>query len=277
MENAAKALEIAAGVLIGVILLTVIAYFFSTISIFPQEESNRESAEQLSKFNLEYEVYDKKAMYGADVISCLAKAQSNNEKYVEGGSFITGNKYGERYWINVYIDIDKSLTEELIVYKYDNAQKVIAFDVAKVNGKNGGITAYTMSNAGFRFGTDAYTTFNQNTELGPQSAELTGAGYLNKDEVVYTYKDVEYNGQLYKKAPNGEPLGDNTPLKNLVTFSSVNMKQTVTNNTGIDLDQWCYAEWRTALYDFKTRRFKCDDITYSELTGRVDAIFFSEI
>lgn len=272
MENAAKALEIAAGVLIGVILLTVIAYFFSSISIFPQEESNRESAEQLSKFNLEYEVYDKKAMYGADVISCLAKAQSNNEKYVEGGSFITGNKYGEAYWINVYIDIDKSLSEELIVYKYDNAQKVIAFDVAKVDGKLGGITPYKMSEVGFIFGSDAYTTFNEDTELGPQSAELTGAGYINKDEVVYTYNGVEYNGQLYKGA-----TGDNTPLRNLVTFSSVNMKQTVTNNTGKDLDQWCYAEWRTALYDFKTRKFKCDDITYSESTGRVNALFFSEI
>ena len=66
MENATKALEMAAGVLLGVIILAVIVYFFGSISLWPQEQDDIQTAEQLSDFNLEYEVYDKKAM---DVVS----------------------------------------------------------------------------------------------------------------------------------------------------------------------------------------------------------------
>lgn len=280
MENAAKALEMAAGVLLGIIILTLIGYFLSTISIFPQEEDNRETAEQLSKFNLEYEVYDKKAMYGADVISCLAKAQSNNEKYVEGGSLLTGSKYGDEYWIDVYVNLKSNLSEELIVYCFDiressptASQKIIAFDVAKKASGN----SYTMEDAGFIFRRDSnnriYSNFSEVTELKNSEEELIGNGYIDYNEIVAEHNGIQYNGQLYNQAnPNEE-----TPLQRLISFTSSNMKQIVNNNTGIDLSEWCSAEWRTALYDFKTRRFKCDNITYNKETGRVRCMYFSEI
>lgn len=283
MENAAKALEMAAGVLIGVIILTLIAYFLSTISIFPQEEDNRQTAEQLSKFNLEYEVYDKKAMYGTDVISCLAKAQSNNEKYVEGGSLLTGSKYGEEYWIDVYVNLKSNLSEELIVYCFDTrdasltaSQKIIAFDVAKKQAGMSG-EVYTMGDAGFIFKRDSlnriYSNFNENKELVNSEEELIGSGYIDYTQTISVHNGIQYNAQLYNQAnPNEE-----TPLQRLISFTSSNMKQIVNNNTGIDLSEWCSAEWRTALYDFKTRRFKCDNITYSDKTGRVRSMYFSEI
>ena len=55
MENAAKALEIAAGVLLAVIIMSLIVYFFSKIGIWPQQQEEMESGEQLAKFNSEYE------------------------------------------------------------------------------------------------------------------------------------------------------------------------------------------------------------------------------
>lgn len=85
--NIAKLVHIVGGILIGVVLLSLISYFFSSIGLLPSQEDETESREQLAKFNLEYEIYDKKGMYGVDVISCLNKAQSNNEKYAEGRFF----------------------------------------------------------------------------------------------------------------------------------------------------------------------------------------------
>ena len=38
MENAARALEISAGVLLGVMLMALVAYFFSSISRMPEGE-----------------------------------------------------------------------------------------------------------------------------------------------------------------------------------------------------------------------------------------------
>ena len=83
MENASKALEMAAGVLLGVLLLSLVAYFFTSISSWPEQQDDEKSSQQTAQFNLEFEVYDKKGMYGADVISCLTKAENNNEKYYE--------------------------------------------------------------------------------------------------------------------------------------------------------------------------------------------------
>ena len=97
MENASKALEIAAGVLLAVLIMSLVAYFFTSISEWPQQQDDEKEAEQTAKFNLEYEVYDKKGMYGADVISCLTKAENNNEKYYDGGSFLSGYKYGVKF------------------------------------------------------------------------------------------------------------------------------------------------------------------------------------
>ena len=119
MENAAKALEIAAGVLLAILIMSLISLFFSNLGIWPEEEDSRETAEQLAKFNLEYEVYDKKGMYGTDVISCLTKAKSNNEKYALGGKYLSGSKYGEQYWINVYVRLNDDLEELVTVYYYD--------------------------------------------------------------------------------------------------------------------------------------------------------------
>lgn len=259
MENAAKALEIAAGVLLAVMIVAVIAWFFSTISLWPQEEDDLETVEQLTKFNLEYEVYDKSAMYGVDVISCLNKAQSNNEKYAEGGSFLTGNRYGKEYYIQVKVTINSDLEESLEVYYYNASNQLTQrFDNAA--------SEYTMGSAGFNF-TDSgdifYTGFDKNTVLGPTTNVLSGPGYLEPGVVANLYDENNLNSK--------------TPLQTLIALSSSYMKQSVTNTSGKNLDQWASATWSTALYDLKTRKFKCDYITYSSKTGRVNEISFSEI
>ena len=93
MENAARALEIAAGVLIGVLLMALIVYFFKTMGEWPQQQDDMMSSEQTSKFNLEYEVYGKKGMYGVDVISCLNKAKDNNDKYLDERGDISASNW----------------------------------------------------------------------------------------------------------------------------------------------------------------------------------------
>ena len=272
MENATKALEMAAGVLLGVIILAVIVYFFGSISLWPQEQDDIQTAEQLSDFNLEYEVYDKKAMYGTDVISCLTKAQSNNEKYVEGGSFLTGSKYGDEFWINVYIHINSNLKESITVYRIENSRQSQIF--SNTDNKLGNIT---MKDMGFIIPDDGYTNFKPETFIStliatPES-ELTGTSYI--DITSKCGIDDKYNAQLY----NPSDRNAETPLQNLLKFASTNAKQVVNNriSSGIGADVWNTATWQTGLYDFKTRRFKCDLIEYSKETGRVNALYFSQI
>ena len=81
MENASKALLIAGGILFALLIITVLLYMNQNIITVRQTEQEKIEIEQLQKFNQEYEVYNKKLMYGAEVMSLINKMKNNNEKY----------------------------------------------------------------------------------------------------------------------------------------------------------------------------------------------------
>lgn len=86
MENASKALLMAAGILIGLILLTSGVYLFNTIRSSQQAKYANLSEEQILAYNAEFESYDKQRMYGTDVITVLNKARDNNKRYEDDDS-----------------------------------------------------------------------------------------------------------------------------------------------------------------------------------------------
>lgn len=272
MENAAKALELAAGVLLGVMLMALISYFFSHVGEWPQQDDEIATQEQLAKFNLEYEVYDKKGMYGVDVISCLNKAKSNNEKYAEGNRFLSGNAYGNQYYIDVWVSINSPLEEKLEVRYYDKNQKeVIAYDddAPLVDGKE-----LTMNDVGLFAGIDIskdnYTSFGITSPLKTTTVVLD----TSKDN---RYMEANSGSKTYSETgKNYYSLLDDSQLETLLDFSNF-LTIKVDNNTGENLEYWSSATWQTALYNFKTKRFKCDFIGYNDETGRVNAIYFSEL
>lgn len=295
MENASKALEIAAGVLLAVLIMSLIAYFFTSISSWPEQQDSEKLTEQTAKFNLEYEVYDKKGMYGSDLISCLTKAESNNEKYYEGGSFLSGQKYGETYWINVYVNLKSDLEEQMIVYHYDKLAVGTYDGIYKQTLQYGNeCEAYRLGDIGFVFDTSPegkkYTFFEKDTKLKSAVNKLSpssvpsganAADFINTSTTLLTDPDTgkSYNAWLYKKSGDTVNTTDETPLQILLDTASANIKQIVVNTEKSEesLTAWSSAEWRTALYDFKSRKFRCDNIKYSEKTGRVNELYFSEI
>ena len=81
MENASKALMIAGGVLIAVIIITMFIMMFNNISNIQKEQEEQTKIEQILAFNSEFEAYDKNVMYGTDVITLINKVAENNKKY----------------------------------------------------------------------------------------------------------------------------------------------------------------------------------------------------
>ena len=79
MENASKALLIAGGVLIAILIVSVLVV---TLNIVNSNQRTREKAlatEQLAEFNQKYEAYKKKALRGTDIITLknMAKSEEN--------------------------------------------------------------------------------------------------------------------------------------------------------------------------------------------------------
>lgn len=121
MENASKALVMAGGVLIAIMVIATLLYASNTFRILPEAEEQSTAVKQLQAFNKQYESYDRDALYGTDLVSVLNKAMDNNEKY--------GVKYGDDMYINIAFTINENIDGEESVYRIyssgENAGKKI--------------------------------------------------------------------------------------------------------------------------------------------------------
>ncbi len=81
MENATKAILIAGGILIAIITISIFYSVFSSTSQIVGDTSKNTHQEELKDFNTKFEAYNKKIMYGTDIISVLNKAIDNNRNY----------------------------------------------------------------------------------------------------------------------------------------------------------------------------------------------------
>jgi len=78
MENASKALLIAGGVLLAIIIITMFLSMYGQIKGMEEAKEEKIKLEQLHAFNAQYEAYDKHIMYGADVITLSNKVDEHN-------------------------------------------------------------------------------------------------------------------------------------------------------------------------------------------------------
>lgn len=131
MENASKALLIAGGILLAVLVLSLLGLLLSNISSNQLAQEKRLEAEQLQEFNQQWEAYNKKALFGSDIITVVNKAIQNN-KTVE--SMDENNEF----YVNVTIDcgsttFDTKITKlNLKTGETDSVEKV----PASVTGSN---------------------------------------------------------------------------------------------------------------------------------------------
>lgn len=78
MENASKALLIAAGILIAIIILGAFIYLFGEMARYSDTQATEEQMEQINQFNKEYEAYQRNWLRGIEIASVTNKAQSYN-------------------------------------------------------------------------------------------------------------------------------------------------------------------------------------------------------
>ncbi|MGN1270387.1 MAG: hypothetical protein ACI4UX_00045 [Clostridia bacterium] len=116
MENASKALLIAGGVLIAILILSVLVV---TINIINSNQKAKEQAlitKQLVEFNQKYEAYNKKALYGIDIITLKGMAKSDDENI----QIIIKDKSGSI--IDVDLNTNKTAIFKCIDVEYNNGR-----------------------------------------------------------------------------------------------------------------------------------------------------------
>lgn len=103
MENASKALLIAGGVLIAIILIGLLLTGFTIIRSNENANVKAQATKELKEFNQKFEAYNKKALYGTDVITVMKMAIENNNKME--------TTVGEQYFINIVLKLTKTYTK----------------------------------------------------------------------------------------------------------------------------------------------------------------------
>ena len=86
MENAAKALQMAAGVLISVMVLTLVVIGYNNLSATKRIEQDIEGREQAVNFNKQFDSYNKK-LYGSEVIALANLIDDYNKRYPESEGY----------------------------------------------------------------------------------------------------------------------------------------------------------------------------------------------
>ena len=80
MENASKALLIAAGILIAILLISLLIYAGKMISEYQENKVNLANIEDTSKFNEQFAQYNRSDVQGTDLISLIHKVIDYNER-----------------------------------------------------------------------------------------------------------------------------------------------------------------------------------------------------
>ena len=83
MENASKALLMAAGVLMGVVILSLAAYLIVTFSSSADDVKSEIANNQLNKFNSQFLAYEQREdLTVYDILTAVNLAENNNKYYL---------------------------------------------------------------------------------------------------------------------------------------------------------------------------------------------------
>lgn len=124
MENASKALIMAGGVLIGVLVISLAVYLFVSFGQTSAEINDENSQKQLTQFNSKFTSYEgKKNLTIYDAITVAGYANENNEYYDNDSNYIIIVNLDGRRIDNQLSNIERIIktqnkkSEDLTVYK----------------------------------------------------------------------------------------------------------------------------------------------------------------
>lgn len=155
MENASKALLMAAGVLIGILVLSLAIFLFSNFGTVSSNMRDEIESNQLTQFNSQFTVYagrDDITIY--DIITVANLAKENNNKYEGKNDFVVSVIFNpKKYVINYNLQRVDEAYKKIIIEDYstvtsDKNGRVVFNDFFKCNNityhENGRVASITF-------------------------------------------------------------------------------------------------------------------------------------
>ena len=227
MENASKALLIAGGVLLSILIVSLIILLNTSITGFESAQNKEKEKKEIVAFNREYEVYKKSVLHGTDVITVVNKAIEHNNR-------MDVSESEKPYYINV-----------IIKTKEDFSTSVTYVDKSQLGNEEP--IEFTNLNSYVKEKIGSYYTLKQSNEKGYSLGEWQSSTDLEMDKNIVGFFSSSANNITI----NGNPNEDSEKNKIYYVY--------------------------TGLTNFKRAIFKCSNIKYSDVTGRVNEMEFEQI
>ena len=80
MENASKALIMAGGVFVAILVISLLVFFYNNIVTVQNADEQAEIIAQATEFNKQYDVYNRNNLYGSEILSLANKMENYNRR-----------------------------------------------------------------------------------------------------------------------------------------------------------------------------------------------------
>lgn len=241
MENATKALTIAASVLIAVVILGALLLTFNSLSSYQSTNTKNIRDAQVLEFNNQYEIFNRKEVRGSDLYSLLNKVVDYNRRKSDD----TKDENDEGKSI-----LYKSMT---VSYDLKNKNKDFAYDnISRIFMQNDMTVNLTTSK------------INQFTQLVTQKVNEIEqiADEDGLQNLVVGIPNLFDKGTTWEQE-TAIKLWNNNAKRKVKEYKELN---TVSNKNAI----YTYYEF----IQFKRAIFKCTNVGYDDGTGRIISMSF---
>lgn len=265
MENSAKAIIIAGGMFILIMVITLLVIFGRSLSSYMQDQHDKEMVKQITEFNNKFANYQGTELRGNELISVLNRVIDYNA--LEAG------EYGYDP-VLVEIDlVDRNALDSVIKFNSTDENFLFKKNVRKIkNSKDSDDELKTISQKG----TTILSKYSQDdanyipkltdTKLQKLSAEISNIVQEKDNSSWLDGYDGDriavYNRTRAKKLTS--ILGYTVKEDGTCAVNSKNILNAVTNAT---CEYYQYTQ-------FKRIMFKCTSIEYSQDTGRINKMSF---
>lgn len=191
MENASKALLMAAGILMAMIIIGLLLFMFNQLGTFQKSDDSNTKNSQVAKFNMQFEVYlDDKGIKGSDIISLINKILDYNQKGDESETLgdETKIKNSVDYSIKMSIRVNglKSFNDK---YAYSGSPSEMLFPTNSYIFGQGGVKNNTLKQF-----TDAEATVGNKDLLKQLSSIYNIKDKQNSiNKIKEKLKEIDYN------------------------------------------------------------------------------------
>lgn len=265
-SNISNALRIAGGMLLAILLISVIVATINKAKPYSETKASNDAAREVAEFNANYEAYNKKQMYGTDVISCINRVYSQNVNSrhweITNGKYFSKADAGlEAQAIKLTVKLKQPLETSCDAYAYDPD--------LNTEVKVGNASTYLLK-SNITLG-DA--TSNPDEKEALQALGISAMPISQVLSINGMKKDFMSSEIVLTSAALGQS-NDNSIRKILkypsLTIQNLNFSKDKKNKS----ETWTRVHITTLAGDIKKRIFRCTKIEYNrnEANGRVGCI-----